>query len=306
MEKELIKKGHIFALMTIFVWSTTGISTKILMKTFSPMEVFFYRIIIAYLALLIIKPSFIKYRSIKEELIFAGAGISGITLFFLCNNYALMYTMASNVGILASIAPFITAILSYLFLRDEELRSRFFGGFAISMIGVVLIGYNGSCVLKLNPMGDVLAIMASISWAVYSVLMKKISTYNYNIIQCTRKIFFYGLVFLIPILIAKGFRFKPEQFMSSVNIINMLYLGLGASAICYITWNFSVSAIGAIKTSVYMYLQPMITIILSAAILNEKITIYSILGVAFILSGIYFSEGRDIRIGGVETANGDG
>lgn len=290
MDRNLIKKGHLCALLTVFVWSTTGISTKILLKSFSPIEIFFYRMIIAYIALLVIKPGFIKYKNLKEELTFIGAGISGITLFFMFNNFALVYTMASNVGVLVSISPFITAILSYVFLKDEELRPRFFTGFAISIIGIILIGYNGNCVLKLNPIGDILAMLSAVSWAVYSVLMKKISTYNYDIIQSTRKIFFYGLAFLVPILIITGFKFSLKEFYSMPNLINMLYLGLGASALCYITWNYSVAAIGAIKTSVYMYLQPIITIMMSSAILGERITYISILGVAFILTGIYFSE----------------
>ena len=291
MDKAL-KKGHICALFTIFVWSTTGISTKVLLGSFTPIEIFFYRIIIAYILMLLIKPSFIKYKSIKEELIFMGAGISGITAFFLFNNFALANTMASNVGVLVSVTPFITAVLSFIFLRDEELQPKFFGGFAISMVGVVLIAYNGSCVLKLNPIGDVLAMFSAISWAVYSVLMKKISTYNYNIILCTRKIFFYGLIFLIPVLIGTNFRFDFKGFAAVINLGNMLYLGIGASAICYMTWNFAVASIGAIKTSIYMYLQPIITIILSAAILSERITFFSVLGLAFILGGIYFSEGN--------------
>jgi len=290
MDKNLLKKGHICALLTVLVWSSTGISTKILLKSFSPIDIFFYRIIIAYAALLIIKPSFIKYKSIKEELTFIGAGISGITLFFMFNNTALVYTMASNVGVLASISPFITAVLSYIFLKDEELHSRFFAGFAISIIGIILIAYNGNCVLKLNPIGDIMAMLAAISWSVYSVLMKKISTYNYDVIISTRKIFFYGLVFLMPILILTGFKFNLEGFYSMPNLLNMLYLGIGASALCYITWNYSVTVIGAIKTSVYMYLQPIITIIMSSAILGERITYIAIMGVAFILSGIYFSE----------------
>ena len=292
MDKNSIKKGHVFALLTVFVWSTTGISTKILLKSFSPIEIFFYRMIIAYIALLIIKPGFIRYKNLKEELTFIFAGISGITLFFIFNNFALLYTQASNVGVLTSIAPFITALLSYIFLKDEELKKKFFIGFGISIIGIILIGYNGNYVLKLNPLGDILAMLAAMSWASYSVLMKKISIYHYDIFLCTRKIFFYGLIFMIPVLLMTGFKFSLKEFYSMTNLINMIYLGIGASALCYITWNYAVTVIGAIKTSVYMYLQPIITIIMSAAILGERITYISILGVAFILTGIYFSEGK--------------
>jgi len=305
MDKNLIKKGHLFALMTVFIWSNGGISSKVLLTTFNPIELFFYRMMIAYIALLVIKPGFIRYKNIKEELTFIAAGITGVTLFFIAQNIALIYTFASNVGVLLTISPFFTAVLSYFFLKDEKLQPKFFAGFAITIVGIFLIAYNGNQVLKLNPLGDILALVASFSWGVYSVVMKKISAYNYSTIHSTRKIFFYGLIFLIPVLIYTDFHFSITKFYSMSVLLNMLYLGIGASAVTYVSWNYAVSIIGAVKTSVYLYATPILTMIMAFIILKERITLVAIAGVALILTGIYFSErkSKDFELKKAEQEN---
>ncbi len=86
------------------------------------------------------------------------AALCGICLYYLLENIALTYTMASNVGVIISVAPFFTAILSHLFMKSEgKLRINFFIGFVVEMAGVMLISFNGSK-LELNPMGDILAV----------------------------------------------------------------------------------------------------------------------------------------------------
>lgn len=295
MDKHKLNQGHICALITIFIWGTTFISTKVLLTSFTPIEIMFFRLLLAYIVLLLAKPHFIKFKNIKEEFMFIAAGICGVTLYFIFQNTALTYTLASNVGVLISVSPFFTAIFSHFFLEGEELHANFFIGFSLSIIGIVLISFNGNYILKLNPLGDILSILSAVVWSIYSILMRKISAYNYNMIQCTRKIFFYGLIFLLPVLMLFDFHFNLSRFTSIPNLLNTLYLGLGASALCYVTWNYAVSVLGAIKTSIYIYIIPIITIVVSAIVLREKITLVSLLGVLFILLGLYLSE-RKIKL----------
>ena len=121
-------KAHILAFITIFIWGTTYISTKMLLQDFTPTEILFFRFIAAYAALLAVKPSRIPYKNPKEELLFAAAGLCGVTLYFTVQNTSLVYTLASNAGVLVSVAPFFTAIFSWFLLKEEPLRSRFFIG----------------------------------------------------------------------------------------------------------------------------------------------------------------------------------
>lgn len=290
MENRKEFQGHLFSLFTIFIWGTTFISTKILLKAFTPFELLFIRFIIGFLALFVLYPHRLNVRERKQELYFAGAGLCGITLYFLLENIALTYTFASNVGVIISIAPFFTAIFAHLLLDGEKMRTQFFIGFAVAVAGICLISFNGSSNLKLNPLGDILAVLAAVVWAVYSVLTKKISGYHYHTILVTRRIFFYGLLFMLPVLCIAGFEPDVSQIIKPVNLFNILFLGFGASAICFATWNYALKILGAVKTSVYIYMVPVITVITSVLILHETITGIAVMGILLTLTGLIISE----------------
>lgn len=284
--------GHLTALLTISIWGTTFISTKILLIDFTPVEILFFRFIMGFAALIIVYPRRMDVKEGKHELYFAIAGICGVTMYYLLENIALTYTMASNVGVISALAPFFTAMIAYFFLREEKLRLHFFLGFAVAMAGVYLITFSGASNLQINPIGDLLAVAATIVWAVYSVLMRKISRFGYNTLQTTRKIFFYGILFMIPSLFLFEFQLDLTRFAEPINLFNIIFLGLGASALCFVTWNFAVKVLGPIKTSVYIYLVPVITVIASAIILREKITVLAAIGTVLALTGLLLSEGR--------------
>lgn len=284
--------GHLAALLTIIIWGTTFISTKILLVEFKPVEILFFRFVMGYLVLLIICPHHLKGLKKKQELTFLAAGLCGICLYYLLENIALTYTMASNIGVIISVAPFFTAILAHLFMKSEEkLRANFFMGFVVAMAGIALISFNGSA-LALNPVGDMLALIAAFVWACYSILTKKISSYGYPVILTTRRTFFYGILFMIPALFLFDFNLELSRFENISYLLNILYLGLGASALCFVTWNFAVKVLGAVKTSVYIYMVPVITVITSVLILHEQVTLLSGIGTILTLVGLFLSENK--------------
>ena len=284
--------GHLSALLTIIIWGTTFISTKILLVDFQPVEILFFRFIMGLVALLAAYPHRLKNTTVRQELTFVAAGLCGICLYYLLENIALTYTMASNVGVIISVAPFFTAILTHLFLKGEEkLRAHFFLGFVVAMAGIFLISFNGSK-LELNPMGDLLALLAALVWACYSVLTKKISSYGYHTILTTRRVFFYGILFMIPTLFLFDFKLELSRFTNPVYLFNIIYLGLGASALCFVTWNFAVKVLGAVKTSIYIYMVPVITVVTSVLILHEKITVLAGIGTVLTLVGLFLSESK--------------
>lgn len=284
--------GHVAALLTIFIWGTTFISTKILLTDFTPIEILFFRFVIGFFVLLIIYPYRLQITERKHHLYFAGAGLCGITLYYLLENIALNYTMASNVGVISSIVPFFTAILAYCFLKEETLRPNFFIGFVMAALGIVLISFNGTAQFNMNPLGDFLAVLATLVWACYTLISKKISNFGYPILLATRKIFLYGLIFMLPALFLFDFKFALSRFHDTTSLLNILFLGIGASALCFVTWNFAVKKLGAVKTSVYIYLVPVITILFSNLILNEQITTQTIIGTLLTLTGLVLSESK--------------
>lgn len=135
--------GHLAALLTILIWGTTFISTKILLVDFQPVEILFFRFVMGYLVLLAAWPRRLKVAERGRELTFAAAGLCGICLYYLLENIALTFTTASNVGVIISVAPFFTAILAHVLLKSEDkLQPRFFAGFFLAMAGIVLISFN--------------------------------------------------------------------------------------------------------------------------------------------------------------------
>ncbi len=282
--------GHLATLTSVIVWGTTFVSTKVLLADFKPVELLFFRFVLGFVALSLINARPMAKMTARQEFLFALAGLSGVTLYFLMENIALTYTMASNVGVIVSIAPMFTALLANFMLENEKLKSSFVLGFVIAMAGISLISFNGSAVLKLNFMGDVLAVLAAAVWAVYSISLRKISEDGFNIIQATRKIFLYGLIFVIPFLFIFDFQLKLDRFSNPVYLANILFLGLAASALCYVTWNTGVKLLGAVRTSVYIYLIPVITVVTSVLLLSEKITPLSALGTLLTLAGLWLSE----------------
>lgn len=280
---------NLLALITVVIWAATFISSKILLNTFTPLEVMFYRFVIAYFILLIIHPKFHKIDSLKEEMMFLLSGIAGGSLYFLTENSAVKISQVSNVGLIVATAPIITALLAHFFTKNEKLNKNLFIGFLIAISGVILVMFNGNFMLKLNPIGDILALCAAVSWSVYSIVTKKLGS-KYNPLYLTRKIFFYALLTMIPFLFTSEFNFDISKLLTFEVMSNLLFLGIVASSLCYVMWNFTVNKLGVVKTNNYIYLIPAITLILSVTILHEKITLYSGIGALLIFLGVYVSE----------------
>lgn len=282
--------GHILALLTILIWGTTFISTKMLLRDFSPVEILFFRFLLGLIALTVILPSPLKLKDKRHHLLFIGAGLCGITFYYLLENIALTMSTASNVGVIITVAPFFTALLACRFLKTEKPGMRFYLGFVTALLGIALISFNGQTALKLNPLGDLLALLAAVAWAGYSIFTKKIGNLGYPTIKATRRIFLYGLICMLPFLYFMDFEFRPERFVYSLNLFNILFLGLGASALCFVTWNTALKLLGAVKTSVYIYLVPIVTVVTAVIILKEPLTTMLILGALLTLLGLWLSE----------------
>jgi drug/metabolite transporter (DMT)-like permease len=288
--------GHLAALFCILVWGTTFISTKVLLRAFSPVEILFFRFLLGYAALWLACPRFLRLTDRRQEVLFACAGLCGVTLYFLLENIALTYTFASNVGVIVAISPFFAGLLAFWLLRAERPGLNFFLGFVAAMLGIGLISFSGSTQLQLNPVGDVLAVLAGLSWAGYSILTRKLMAFGYNSLQVTRRCFFYGLLFMLPALPLMDFSWNLARLADFTNSANLLFLGLGASALCFVAWTFAIQRLGAVKSCVYIYLVPVVTVITAVLVLHERITLMAAAGTALTLLGLAISEMRSFSL----------
>ena len=284
--------GYILAAACVFFWGITFVCTKYLLRDFTPLEILFYRFIAAYAGLWILRPKFEKIAA-RDNILFALAGISGVILYQLFENIAINYTNASNVSVIVSICPLFTAIFSQIFLKEKHLSLWFIVGFVISITGITLVCLNGSRSLEFNPKGDILALCSAICWGVYSVVVSIINRKNYNQIAATRRIFFFAVLMMIPLMIftdQKNISSNSIRFTNPLNITSLLFLGIIASGFCFAAWNKACKITGTVKVSCSLYLIPIVTIIFAFFALGEQITILSAIGALVTIAGLFISE----------------
>ncbi len=285
----IIMKGHLLAIFTILCWGATFVSTKVLLTDFTPIEILITRFSIGLTILYIIRPQKLKLRHEVHRKYLVVAALAGITLYYLMENLALTYTYASNVGIISSTAPLFAAILASFVLRKHRLNGPFFIGFIVAITGIIFIALEESH-LNINPKGDILALTGAVLWAVYAVVLKKICNFGYDMIIITREIFLYGIILMIPAIIYMGYDVDLIHLLKPVNLANMLYLGICASAICFITWNFATKYLGVVKTTAYIYASPVVTVIIAYIFLGEPISMYKVIGMVLAILGLIISQ----------------
>lgn len=280
---------HLMALLTAAIWGTTFVSTKVLIQNgLTPAEIFFYRFALAYVVILLFSGRRLRARGWRDEGWFALAGVAGGSLYFLTENTALGITLASNVSLLVSVSPVLTALLLALFYR-YRLRARMWVGSAAALVGVALVVFNGSFLLRINPLGDMLSLSAALSWAFYCLILRKVGG-RYPSLFVTRKVFFYGLLSMAFYFLFEPLAWKGEALARPAVWMNLLFLGLVASMLCFLMWNVAVKAIGAERAAPYLYVNPLVTMLTASLVLDERITWAAIAGCALIICGVYWTE----------------
>lgn len=289
--------GHLLAFFTVLVWGSTFSVTKVLLEDFDAIEILFIRFFIAYWFLFVLHFRGIKWGGWRLEILFASAGLSGSCLYFLLENVALNYTSASNASLLVAISPLFTALLSALFLQ-KKIGRYFFIGAILAFVGVGLVVFRGEFSFHINAFGDILCLCAGLVWSVYTILMGRIFIVckSQNALSITRKVFFYGLAFTLPFLLlhfytGNGDFDKVLEGMQNLNNLTMLaFLGLLASALCYVSWNEALKHLGLIKASAYIYSVPVIGVIIAVLSLGESLNIFIVIGGFLVMKGLFLSQ----------------
>ena len=283
--------GHLLALITITIWGTTFVATKTLLRDYDALQIMLMRFFLAWVVLLLLTRRIERPAGLKGEAGIFALSLSGVSLYYFFENTALTYTLASNVSIILAAAPIFTAVLAHIFTKDEKLTRQIWAGFVIAIAGVVLVVFNGTYVLKLNPLGDALSILAALSWGIYSVLLKKYVG-RYDSLFLTRRMAFYAVIVTAPFAVwGKGLP-PLEPLAKGENLFCLLFLGILGSALCYVAWNKAIQRIGLVNTNNYIYLNPFVTMVAAAIVLDEKITGAGFAGAVLIVGGIIVSEYR--------------
>ena len=300
-----IKMGyHIAAFLTVAVWGSTFVFTKLLLLSgLTPAQIFTFRFLIAYLLLTGYELLFRREQhrwtasTLRDELIMLLLGVTGGSLYFITENEALNYTATTNVSLIVCSCPLVAALLIGLFYRSERMRPLQLAGAVMAVCGVAAVILNGHFVLHLSPLGDMLALGANLCWAFYSLLLIPANK-CYGALFITRKVFFYGLVTITPYYIINpselpsflGGDLQAALFLQPQVLTHLLFLGIVASCVCYLVWTWVMDRLGAVIATNYVYVNPLSTIIVARLLLGERITVYFLAGTLLILTGMYLAN----------------
>ena len=296
---------HALALLVVAIWGVTFVCTKLLIAAgLMPAQIFAIRFALAYLGIWAVclfrkgQASRLFADTVLDEAIFVFLGITGGSFYFLTENTALVYTQACNVAFLVCSAPLFTALLTLVVkrfakgriaegLEDIRLRWPLIVGTILALGGMAMVVFERQT-LQLSPKGDLFAIGAAVCWALYSIFMAQMTS-QYGALFATRKVFFYGLLTIIPFLL-NGDRTTVLSALSQPSVIlNLLFLGLVASLACFIVWNKVMSKLGNFTSTCYVYLNPFFTLVTSMIILGERMTLVSAAGSLAIVLGVILS-----------------
>ena len=281
---------HLIAFIVVAIWGVTFVCTKLLLLGgLTAAQIFILRFIIAYLLLLgysLSKGIHWLSNSWRDELNMMALGVFGGSLYFLTENSAMNYTTTTNTSIIVSLCPLFASAIIGAFYKTERLNRWQTAGTVMAALGVIMVVMNGHFVLHLSPLGDVLAFGACMCWAFYSLLIIPVSK-RYPTVFITRKVFFYGLLSMIPYIILHPDLNIQLVINKPTLLANLLFLGCVASMLCYVAWNWVLKRLGAVVATNYVYLNPVTTIVFAWMVLNEQITVWFIIGTVLILYGMY-------------------
>lgn len=281
---------HITAIVVVLIWGCTFVSSKVLiLHGMTPEEIFIVRFLIAYVCIWLFSPRRLFSDNMKDEGRMVLLGLTGGSIYFVTENNALGIGYVNDISFIVCTAPLLTTLLAIALFRDVHATWKILSASLLALLGVALVIFNGHFVLHLNPLGDALALGASLCWAIYSLLLRGVSN-RYGAVFITRKVFFYGLVTMVPFFLVKPWNFPLSHFCNSVVWGNLLFLGFVASFLCFFLWSWVTKKIGALKTANYVYLNPISTVVVSAIFLNERMAPIAVVGSLLILAGVFVAN----------------
>lgn len=299
--------GYLAAVFCVIVWGGTFVNTSELLEDFSALEIMVGRFTLAWVALSVLtRRKLVKVKP-ADEWLFVGMGVSGASVYQLLENCAIYYTDATNVAILTSVGPVFTALFVYLFCGEPINGKRFWVGAALAMTGVLVVSLDGIVNFQIRPVGDLMVVAAMVSWSFYSVLIKIANERGYDHVLVIRRSFFWTVMSLMPFVFwgmtESGWAFMDgsfsvildwasncARFSDGGNLLSFVFLGLMASAGCFVLWNVACRELGVLKSTICIYLIPVVSILTSIIFTGEVPSLLSLLGAGCIILGVMLSN----------------
>ena len=280
---------HVIAILVIVAWGASFPCTRLLLDAgVTPTEIFVYRSAIAYLGLLVFSRFKVAVWDWRDELLAFLCGLTGGALYFVLQNIALKLTLLSDVVIVIAVNPLLTAILAAIFLKEEHFSWKVLLGSMVAFAGVAVVTLRDGFVWGDGLLGNLLAFLAALSWAVDCIFLKRVQGRR-STLDITRKVMIYGTLCAHPVMFLEP-RTPVSTLLRTDILFNMLFLALICSMAAFFIWNLVIKKIGAIRSSNYLYLDPIVSIIIGVIVLNERVGMIAVVGCALVLLGVIIVE----------------
>jgi len=282
--------GHAAALVTILVWGSTFVVTKVLLVALTPTQILVVRFAAAAGLLIPFTRGFGRWYGRATEVRWAAAGLLGVTAYYLAENGALALSSATNVGVLVSTIPLWTAAASRWRARGERWTGRQALGSAAAVVGIALVMGPGLSVGR-GWAGDLLALGAAAAFTAYSLVIRDLPVGTPPLMTVSRS-FVWGTLAALPVLAFDGGWPDATVLVTPAVLGPLAFLAVAASALAYLWWNFALRTLGTVTTNAYIYTVPVVNTALGVLVLGEALTPVTAAGCALIVAGVAWGASR--------------
>ncbi|GLR11597.1 hypothetical protein GCM10007907_03870 [Chitinimonas prasina] len=280
---------YAFPLLAVLIWAGNTVVNKLAAGAIYPAEIGFYRWLLAGLLFtpFMLRPVLRNWPAIRPHLgKLVVLGILGMATYQSLAYYAAHLTTATNMGIILSLMPLMALALSIAML-GQQLTLGALAGAVVSLLGVLLVISNGRPDTLLSHgigRGDAMMLVATLAYAIYSVLLKKWQL-KLPPLQMLYIQILVAIVGLLPLYLA-----SPKTGLTATNIPMIIFAAVFASMLAALAWMHGVARLGPSRTALFFNLLPLFTALIAAAALHEALSLHHLLGGILILGGVLIAE----------------
>jgi len=283
--------SSLLLLIPVLFWGISYIAIKVVLRELEPVEMISVRFLLATPVLYVIirKKGLRPWPNAMYGKLVIAAGI--IFLHFWVMAIGLKETSASNTAWILTTAPIFIALLSWIYLKEPFTRSQWMG-LLLACGGVLFLTYNGdlSNLQWMNSRGDIIILGSCVTWAFYTVGAREITAKVNPLVATFCMTGMAGFVFIPYTLITSGY--QKFLHLNPMTTISLVFLGVFCLAIAFWLWSEGLARATAAEVGVWLYVEPLITVIAAGIMLGEPITLWLAIGAVLISIGVYVAERR--------------
>ena len=279
------------------VYATSYVVARVTLESVPPAALAFSRLVVGSLALML----FSRRRaadplSSGDRRVIAWMGILGFAGAYVCSNWGIAHSTATNAALLITVEPVAMILLSPWYL-GERLSGRGAVGAGLTIVGTVVVVVNGipGVTEQLVPhwSGDLVLVLAGVAYATYSLLGRRVLERHAPLAVTTRSLV-WGAAALLPVAGAEWASGARPVWTASA-VAGTLYLAVVITALGYVAWNWALAQVPAPRAAIFLNIQPIVGALLGVVLLDEPLTAFTILGGALVITGLAVAFGPGAR-----------